>query len=75
MTASSPITMDDLVNGLVFIQNNGNEWRVQDTGAEYCLVNGSDRMNIVDISSDGLTIRFSDGPSQGPNFTGFTFNA
>lgn len=74
MTASSPVTMDDLVEGLVFNASDQSEWRVQDTGGEYCLINDSERMNFVDISSDGLTITFSEGPEFGPTFTGFTFN-
>lgn len=75
MTASSPVTMGDLVAGLVFKDSDQLEWRVMDTGEEYYLVYDTDQMNLVDLSSDGLTITFSGGPENGPTFVSFTFNA
>lgn len=73
MTASSPVTMEDLVNGLIFTTDSGVEWPVVETYYSHFLYNDS-RMNEVTLSSDGLTITFGEVPS-GPTFTGFTFNA
>lgn len=77
MTASAPISMDDLVNGLVFIQNGTIEWHVVlDTSTNlYHLSNGSQTENEVQLSSDGLTITFGSSINHGQPFTGFTFNA
>lgn len=74
MTASSPVTMEDLVNGLVFTDENGSDWSVVLKGGDYKIGDSADTFNTVSISSDGLTISFgsTDG---GPNFASFTFNA
>lgn len=75
MTASSPVTMEDLVNGLKFITGNTEEAAIVETSGQYKLSIGSDEFNTVSLSSDGLTISFSGELGGGPNFTGFTFNA
>lgn len=77
MTASSPVTLDDLINGLILNSDNNEEWRViKNSITNECYLSyNSDDMNQVTISSDGLTISFSSGIDEGPTFTGFTFNA
>lgn len=77
MTASAPISMNDLVNGLVLIQNGTTEWHVVlDTSTNlYHLSNVSETENEVQLSSDGLTITFGSSTTHGLPFTGFTFNA
>ena len=75
MTASSPVTMEDLVNGLIITDSNGNEWNVEFFDQDYKLTSGSDAFNVVRLSSDGLTITFGAYSGSGPTFTGFTFNA
>lgn len=77
MTASSPVTMQDLVDGLKFTDVDGNKWRVVKGygGVGYNITfDGSDLMNAVNLSSDGLTVTFGDYSSS-PTFTSFTFNA
>lgn len=74
MTASSPVTADDLVNGLKFNDSNSGVWNIVDRGSGfYYLVLGDDTLNSVQISANGLTITFG-SVSEGPTFTGFTFN-
>ena len=76
MTASEPVTMDVLVNGLKFeTANEGEIWSVRKNGVDYELAYEEESMNVVLLSSDGLTITFGDNVSRGPEFTGFTFNA
>lgn len=75
MTASSPVTMADLVNGLKFNDSEGDDWTIMQASSRYELTNGVDGMNYVELSSDGLTITFGNNVSQGPQFTGFTWNA
>ena len=75
MTASSPVTMADLVDGLIFTTSTGVECRVELNGGEYHIKAEDDRYNTVSISSDGLTITFGGDLPGGPTFTSFTFNA
>lgn len=75
MTASSPVTMEDLVNGLKFTDQREGEWGVVLQGENYFIDDGEDSFNKVSLSSDGLTISFSgEFGSGGPTFTGFTFS-
>lgn len=74
MTASSPVTMEDLVNGLIFTGNQGGEYGIALNSGEYKIVDGSDGFNPVTISSDGLTITFGNWSGGGPVFASFTFN-
>lgn len=75
MTANSPVTMQDLVNGLKFTDTDGDEWSVKlGDGGVYRIINdANDQMNAVSISSNGLTVSFGEY-SGGPTYTGFTFN-
>lgn len=75
MTASSPVTMEDLLNGLKFIYYNGVEFSVVLNDGYYKLVSGNETFNTVNISSDGLTITFGEYNAPSAEFTGFTFNA
>jgi hypothetical protein len=76
MTASSPVTMEDLVNGLILKGSDGYDGIVVLIDEDYKLVFDIDAYNTVSVSSDGLTITFgSFSGSAGPTFTGFTFNA
>ena len=72
MTASSPLTYDDLVNNLTF-HTETESWIVwhDETQDNYALKHNEDVMNKITISSDGLTITF--GTGAGPTYTGFTF--
>jgi hypothetical protein len=72
MTASSPITWQDLVDGLIFTDSDGGEWGVDEN---YHINNGDDDFNSVEVSSDGLTITFGSWSEGGPTFASFTFNA
>lgn len=76
MTASSPVTADDLVNGLIFYANES-PWNVvhNESMNRYELSDGTDNLNAVLLSEDGLTISFGSFTSGGAIFTGFTFNA
>lgn len=75
MTASSPITMGDLVNGLKLTTSDGSELGIILKDGVYKIGSGEDSFNTVSISSDGLTITFGEISSPGPEFTSFTFNA
>lgn len=75
MTASSPVTMEDLVNGLKFSYYNGVEFSVVLDDGYYKLGSDNETFNTVNISSDGLTITFGVYSAPGAEFTGFTFNA
>lgn len=75
MTASSPVTMQDLVDGLIFTDNGGTEWGIVLDGSNYVIGDSADKFNPISISSDGLTITFGDYSTGGPTFTRFTFNA
>lgn len=75
MTASSPVTMEDLVNGLILTDTNGDDWRVVLKGGNYEISDSNESFNTVSISSDGLTITFGSWSSHGPIFASFTFNA
>lgn len=74
MTASSPVTADDLVNGLIFYANE-TPWNVVHNQAQnrYEISDGVDLLNSVEVSQDGLTISFGNFGG-GPTFTSFTFN-
>lgn len=72
MTASSPVTLQDLVDGLIITDSDGGEWGVDEN---YHLSNGDDNFNSVSVNSDGLTITFGSWSEGGPTFTEFTFNA
>lgn len=77
MTASSPVTLEDLVNGLILhTTNEGENWRVWHNVSEnrYELKYDSESMNEVMLSSDGLTVTFG-SVGGGPTFASFTFNA
>lgn len=76
MTASSPVTMQDLVDGLKLTDTDRNEWRVVlGYGGGYNITfDGSDLMNAVILSSNGLTVSFGDY-SGGPTIASFTFEA
>lgn len=74
MAASSPVTMEDLISGLIFITSTGVESRVEFVSGEYCLIAEGDQFNTVSISSDGLTITFGGDFPGGPTFASFTFN-
>lgn len=75
MTASSPVTMEDLVNGLVLTESSGAGCRIVLMEGSYKIAVGSRGFNTVSISSDGLTVTFGSWSEGGPTFTGFTFNA
>lgn len=74
MTASSPVTEDDLVNGLVFYSNDS-PWYIVHNQAQnrYEISDGADNLNRVLLSEDGLTISFGSFTGGGPTFTSFTF--
>lgn len=74
MTASSPVTMEDLVSGLIFVTSTGVECRVEFNDGEYRLQADGDQFNTVSISSNGLTIAFGGDFPGGPTFASFTFN-
>lgn len=75
MTASSPITADDLVDNLI-LYSDTTEWKVRHNEAQnrYGLTDGTHIGNSVEVSEDGLTVSFGSTVSD-PTFTGFTFNA
>lgn len=75
MTASSPVTADDLVNGLVFYSGE-TPWNiVHNQGLNrYEISDGVDLLNSVEVSQDGLTISFGSFTGGGPTFDRFTFN-
>lgn len=77
MTASSPVTMEDLVKGLIFIVDGGEYCGIALNGSAYNITSkeSADPFNPVTISSDGLTITFGNWSEGGPTFSGFTFNA
>lgn len=75
MTASSPITANDLVNGLKFIDSQSQVWSIINRGTDlYYIALEDESLNTVQLSSDGLTITFG-SDSNDYTFTGFTFNA
>lgn len=75
MTASSPITTDDLRH-IKFYIGEKFYW-VQHEDGVYSLYDGAYSANPLNLSSDGLTITFGDGGEYGSelSFTSFTFNA
>lgn len=76
MTASSPITLNDLVDGFKFIDTDENEWGIQLEGGEYIISDGVDVQDVVSLSSDGITISFTSRYAVTiPTFARFTFNA
>lgn len=76
MTASSPVTMADLVSGLKLIAGSTECGVVHNVEQNrYELSDGADNLNEVMLSVDGLTITFGSFTAGGPEFTGFTFNA
>lgn len=75
MTASSPVTMEDLVNGLKIIDSQSQVWDIVERGDDMYYIGLEDEsLNSVQLSSDGLTITFG-SESNDYTFTGFTFNA
>lgn len=75
MTASSPVTMDDLIDGLKFIDSQSRVWDIVNRGGDlYYIAYDDDSLNSVQLSSDGLTITFG-SDSNNNTLTGFTFNA
>lgn len=74
MTASSPISMDDLVSGLKFRTQDNVVFGVRFVNGAYHLYDGTDEMNPVSLSADGLTITFGEVVA-GPTMVSFTFNA
>ena len=74
MTANSPVTMADLVDGLILNTTDSSECRVVSNGDIYELKIDNEAFNSVSISSDGLTVTFS-SVGGGPTFASFTFNA
>lgn len=75
MTASSPVTKDDLVEGLKFTSAGGGEYDVVLVDEDCYIGNTSYMYNKVSISSNGLTITFGNYSGSQITFTEFTFNA
>lgn len=71
MTASSPVTMEDLVNGLKF-HTSSTECNIVESSGQYFIFVDPDNLNSVSLSSDGLTITFGEGENV-VEFTGFTY--
>lgn len=77
MTASSPVTMEDLIHGLNLISAGGSKYYILTEDKKYYLTDGAENQNTVSLSSDGLTITFGGevGDPDIPKYTRFTFNA
>lgn len=71
MRASSPVTMEDLVNGLKF-NTGATDTEIVERSGRYFIYLNPDELNSVSLSSDGLTITFGEGIG-GVSFTGFTY--
>ena len=74
MTANSPVTMDELVNGLKFSTGTNYDVSIVKYSGRYVLYRDSFHYNPVSLSSDGLTITFGDIDG-GPDLLGFIFYA
>ena len=76
MTASSPVTMQDLMNGLHLISAGGSTYYIVLQDKNYYLTDGAELQNTVSLSSDGLTITFGGevGDPDIPKYARFTFN-
>lgn len=74
MTASTPVTMGDLINGLKFYTGSSDGFGIVERSGQYFIYIDPDEMNSVSLSSDGLTITFGGEVPSGLIYTSFTFN-
>ena len=76
MTASLPVTAQDLIDKLKFQAKDTGDIAVIQSGSSLVLNGGDGDLNEVTLSADGKTITFGNYSVTGvPNLTGFTYNA